>query len=191
MQLQQEKGHFTYEDYYAWDNEPRCELIDGEIYFMAMPTVSHQRISGRLLRRFGEHLDGKKCEVFPPLDVRLNWERGDDTVVQPDLLVICDPEKIADGKSVKGAPDLVIEILSPSTAGYDTTKKLAKYCKAGVREIWFAGPEAGTMLVYKRNDSGGYIIDFYHRDDKITVGILPDFTIDMKDIFETEEGEIS
>ncbi|MDR2182743.1 MAG: Uma2 family endonuclease, partial [Clostridiales bacterium] len=122
MQLRQEKGHFTYEDYYAWDNEPRCELIDGEIYFMAAPRPIHQIISGGLYRKFSEHLDGKKCKVFLPIDVRLNADKGDDTVVQPDLLVVCDRDKL-DDKGCKGAPDLVIEILSPSTASYDMMTK--------------------------------------------------------------------
>lgn len=189
MQIRQEKKHYTYADYCTWDDEPRCELIDGEIYLMALPTTNHQRISRKLLMKFGNHLEGKKCEVFPPLDVRLSWEKGDDTVVQPDLLVVCDSKKI-DDKGCKGAPDLVIEILSPSTAGYDMMTKFTKYCDAGVKEIWFVSPDEHETKIFRQKD-GEYFVSMHGPTDKITVGILPELTIDMKDIFETEEGEIS
>ena len=190
MQIRQEKERFTYADYCTWDDGQRWELIDGKAYLMAAPSTMHQRISRRLLRKFDEHLDGKKCEVFHvAYDVRLNRDKGDDTVVQPDLLVVCDPDKI-DDKGCNGAPDLVIEILSPSTAKHDMMKKFTKYTEAGVREIWFADYEEQTILAYIKNDNG-YTFDIYRSHDKITVGILPELTIDMKDIFETEEGEIS
>ncbi|MCL2574125.1 MAG: Uma2 family endonuclease [Defluviitaleaceae bacterium] len=189
MELRKEKQRFTYADYCTWGDDIKCELIDGEIYLMSMPTVNHQRISRRLMRKFDEHLDNKRCEVFPPLDVRLNWEKGDDTVVQPDLLVVCDPEKI-DDKGCNGAPDLVIEILSPSTAGYDTLKKFAKYHAAGVRELWFVDPETKTALAHIWSNNT-HSFTLYNSTDKITVGILPELTIDLKDIFQIQEEENS
>ena len=187
MIAKQNKEYYTYADYITWNDDQRYELIDGEIYLMALPTTTHQRIFGRLFRKFGDHLDGKKCEVFPPLDVRLNWEKGDDTVVQPDLLVVCDPDKI-DDKGCKGAPDLVIEILSPSTASYDMMTKFTKYCDAGVKEIWFVSPDERETKVFKERN-GEYFSTMFSATSKITVGILPELTIDMKDIFDDEAGQ--
>jgi len=188
MLAKQDKEYYTYADYITWPDEPRCELIDGKIYLMASPSTTHQRISRRLLARFEMHLAGKTCEVFDaPYDVRLNWQKGDDAVVQPDLLVICDPDKI-DNKGCKGAPDLIIEILSPSTASYDMMTKFTKYCDAGVKEIWFVSPDEQETKVFRQRD-GEYFSRMYGSTDKITVGILPDLTIDMKDIFDSESGE--
>ncbi|MDR2182744.1 MAG: Uma2 family endonuclease [Clostridiales bacterium] len=183
MLANQEKKHFTYADYCTWDNEPRCELIDGEIYFMAAPGGKHQTILLNLGSEFRAHLRGKECRVFvAPFDVRLNWEKGDNTVVQPDILVVCDRDKL-DDKGCKGAPDLVIEILSPSTASYDMMTKFTKYCDANVKEIWFVSPDEREAKIFKQRD-GEYFVTMFGEADKIPVGILPELTIDMKDIFE-------
>jgi len=182
------KEYYTYADYCTWDDDVRYELINGTVYIMASPSTMHQRVSGNLFWKFREHLQGKKCEVFhAPFDVRLNWDKDDDTVVQPDLLVICDANKI-DEKGCKGAPDLVIEILSPSTATYDVMTKFTKYTDAGVKEIWFVDPDTGEIRIYNQEDRK-YFVTMFGPTDKITVGILPDLTIDMKEIFEIEEGE--
>ena len=187
MQIRQKKEHFTYADYCTWDDDRRWELIDGRAYLMAAPNTNHQRISTRLLRKFANHLDGKRCEVFhAAFDVRLNADKGDDTVVQPDLLVICDPKKI-DAKGCKGAPDLVIEILSPSTAGHDMMRKFIKYTDAGVKEIWFVDPDTHDVKIFKQRD-GEYFVSMFGPTDKIVVSILPGLTIDMADIFEGIEG---
>ena len=112
-----EKKRYTYEDYYSWDDDKRWELIDGIPYAMSAPTIRHQRISVRLLGKFFNYLEGKKCEVFAaPVDVMLKAENGDDTMVQPDLIVVCDSSKLDNNKACKGPPDLVVEILSPTTA---------------------------------------------------------------------------
>jgi len=189
MLAKQNKEHFTYADYCTWEDDgQRYELIDGEIHLMASPSTAHQRISGRIFRKFGNYLDGKKCEVFhAAFDVRLNWDKGDNTVVQPDLLVVCDPSKI-DDKGCKGAPDIIIEILSPSTAGYDVMTKFAKYHEAGVKELWFVDPVSQTILVHKW-DNGNHSYKLYGPTDKITVGILPELTIDMRDIFDIEASQ--
>ncbi|MCL2376351.1 MAG: Uma2 family endonuclease [Defluviitaleaceae bacterium] len=189
MELKQEKQRYIYADYCEWGNDTRYELIDGIAYIMASPSMKHQETLGNLYWKFREHLQGKNCKVFvAPFDVRLNWDKGDDTVVQPDVFVVCDRDKLSDGKSCKGAPDLVIEILSPSTATYDVMKKFTKYTDAGVKEIWFADPDTGEVRIYKKEDSK-YFVNMFGPTDKITVGILPDLTIDMKEIFEIEEGE--
>ena len=189
MQLKQEKEYFTYADYCTWDDEQgqRWELIDGAPYMMASPSTKHQDVSGNLVWKFREHLHGKKCKAFAELDVRLNWDKADDIVFRPDLLVVCEPEKIGEN-FIKGAPDLVIEILSPSTAGRDMMAKFSKYHQAGVKELWYADPVAQTVLVHKWKD-GNHSFALYDNTDKITVGILPELIIDMKDIFDDEVGQ--
>ena len=180
---------YTYADLLNFPEGERWELIDGMPYAMASPNRKHQRILGNLHWKFREHLEGRKCEVYlPPFDVRLNAskkgkdKKNDDTVVQPDLLVVCDLDKLEDGKSVKGAPDLVIEILSPSNSNHDRTKKFQKYRDAAVPEIWFIDPEDGVTEVFKlENDK--YSIDFYNADDVVPVGVLPGFEVDMEEIF--------
>ena len=110
---------FTYEDYLTWSDDERWELIDGKAFRMEAPNRYHQKISMTLSIKIGNYLEGKRCEVYAaPFDVRLNVGEGADTVVQPDILVICDQEKL-DDKGAKGAPELIIEILSPSTAHHD------------------------------------------------------------------------
>jgi len=192
-----ENGSYTYDDYCTWDDSQgqRWELIDGWAYAMSAPTRWHQKVLISLLRKFADHLDGKDCEVYiAPFDVRLNYHEADDTVVQPDLLVVCDLDKLADNKAVKGAPDLVIEILSPSTAKHDRVTKFRKYRQYGVRETWFVDPELGFVEVCKRiGDCGEYTTMAYDTDHEIGVGILPDLTINLAEIFDyliKDEGNL-
>jgi len=186
-------GSYTYADYYKWDGDTRWELIDGWAYAMAAPNELHQTTLVNLLLKFGNYLQGKSCKVFvAPFDVRLNADKADDTVVQPDLLVVCDPAKLADGKAVRGAPDLVIEILSPSTVRHDRIVKFMKYRQAAVREIWFANPDTGDIEVCKRlGDCGEYTTNSFELGQEIVVGILPELTINLNEIFEhlVEENE--
>ena len=150
--------YHTYADYLGWPEEVRYELIDGEAYLMApAPSVGHQRLVLEIARQVADALEDRRCEVFlAPFDVRL--PRGDeadsaiDTVVQPDLTIVCDPAKI-DERGCRGAPDWVIEVLSPRTAAHDQTVKLAAYERAGVRECWFVHPTDRTVAVYRL--SGG------------------------------------
>jgi len=181
-----ENGSFTYADYCKWDDGERWELVDGWAYAMAAPNAAHQTILLDLGSRFRDFLRGKTCKVFiAPFDVRLNYDAGDNTVVQPDVLVVCDPAKLADGKAVKGAPDLVIEILSPSTSRHDRAVKFDKYRQAGVKEIWLVEPDLGVVEVHKLGqDQKQHQFDVYLQTDKIVVGILPELTIDLNDIFE-------
>jgi Uma2 family endonuclease len=178
---------YTYEDYCSWETDERYELIDGVPYAMAAPLVRHQRASGKLLQKIANHIDqkGGSCEIFhAPFDVRLSHDKGDDTVVQPDLVIICDPKKIEDGKSCKGAPDLVIEILSPSNTYHDRIVKFAKYREAKVKEIWFLDLETKTIEIYIIDkESGNYMPHLYLGPVTVPVGILPGLFIDMKDIF--------
>lgn len=140
---------YTLDDYYALPDEQRVELIDGVFYDMAAPTSLHQLILMHLLYLFHDCAEqhDMPCEVFAsPLDVRL--DRDNYTMVQPDLLVICSPQDYLHMKCLEGAPDLAVEILSPSTRSKDMILKLYKYEKAGVREYWIVDPEHRTVTVH-------------------------------------------
>ncbi len=147
-------GEYTLDDYYALPDERRVELIDGTFYDMSAPAVIHQKILGELYILFRECANAHdgQCEVFlSPCDVRLDMDNK--TMVQPDLLVICHDYDL-DAKRFEGAPDLVLEILSPSTRSKDMLLKLHKYQNAGVREYWIVDPDHERVLVYDfRTDS--------------------------------------
>ena len=187
--LPEEDELYTYADYCTWDDDQRWELIDGIAYAMASPTTAHQDICGMLHLQIGNYLLGKPCKVyFAPFDVRLfanpsdESDETDTTVVQPDLLVVCDRSKLSDGRSCKGAPDLVIEILSPSTASKDRILKLQKYRKAGVRECWIVDPNAHTVRVFLLKD-GKFTGRKYGEADSVPVTVLPGLTISLPDVF--------
>ncbi|MDR2572559.1 MAG: Uma2 family endonuclease [Oscillospiraceae bacterium] len=174
---------YTYSDYASWDDENRYELIDGIAYMMSAPTITHQSILGELYLQFATFLKGKKCRVFfAPFDVCL-FGKGDDdyTVLQPDLLVVCD-ETILDEKRCNGAPDLVIEILSPSTSRRDRFIKLNKYLEAGVREFWIVEPEDKGVTVHIL-ENGKYVISAYDNEKTIAVNILEGCNIVLPEIF--------
>ena len=184
-----ENEHYTSADYLSWDNSDRMELINGNVVMMASPTFIHQRILGQIYRQFANFLDEKPCEPFlSPLDVRLFEKDGDkpenvNTVVQPDILVICDHKKI-DEHGIKGAPDLVVEILSPSTQGHDCFVKLNLYQQAGVREYWLVDPESKTVKVLVLDDEGIYHISkAYKQTDTVKVNILNGCAIELDKVF--------
>jgi Uma2 family endonuclease len=185
-----EKTKYTYADYLTWNDGKRYELIDGEVYMMSpAPSINHQRISSGLSSQLYNFLKGKKCEVFPaPFDVRLNADTEDDTVVQPDISVICDPDKIKDGKTCQGAPDMVAEILSPATAHRDRIDKFKKYLEAGVREYWVIHPEQRNVLVYLLKD-GQYVCQAYSDTDTISVSVLEGCRINMAEVFQPAPPE--
>lgn len=187
MPLLKEQDHFTYADYEQWDTDERYELIEGVPYLMSPgPSQAHQELSSELHRQLANFLKGKPCKVFhAPFDVRLNADEADDTVVQPDLLVVCDKEKL-DGKCCKGAPDLVIEILSPSTAKFDKHTKFHQYLRAGVREYWIVDPDIRTVEKRILKD-GAYMVQSYADTDTITVEVLDGLSIDLSEVFEHEE----
>jgi Uma2 family endonuclease len=174
---------YTYSDYADWPEQPRYELIDGVAYAMSAPTVVHQRAVTRIGLQLGNALKGKPCEVFhAPFDVRLNAEAGDDTVVQPDLVVICDKSKIANGKHCLGAPDLVVEVLSQSTQAQDRFRKLKAYCKAGVREYWVVDPEYKGVEKHVL-ENGKYVVEAYSAPEHAPATVLGGALIDLADVF--------
>jgi Uma2 family endonuclease len=174
--------YYTYADYAAWDTDERYELIDGVPYLMSpAPSVRHQRISRKLLMAFDTFLTDKPCEAFAsPIDVRLNADAEDDTVIQPDVIVVCDKSKIGEA-SINGAPDLVVEVLSPSSERYDSGVKLDIYLNSGVRECWMVNPEARTVRTYA--GKAGEIARVYGETDAATSLVLPGFRILLSEIF--------
>jgi len=175
---------FTYSDYESWDDGNRYELIDGFAYMMSAPSTAHQSILMDLSRQFATFLKGKQCKVFAaPCDVCLNGLGDeDDTVVQPDLLVVCDETKI-EKKRCNGAPDMTVEILSPSTTKQDLLTKLVKYQKAGVREYWIIDPDTEIVNVHIL-ENGHYIISSYEKYETIAVNVLDGCVITLSDVFE-------
>lgn len=145
---------FTYEQYLSWPDDERWELIDGQAYSMSpAPTFRHQELALSVAVQLSTQLKGKRCKpMIAPFDVKLT-EPGPDGkdlihVVEPDVLVFCDPEK-ATKRGLDGAPDWVLEILSDSTSWKDQTIKLALYERFGVREYWVLNPETGLLLVHR------------------------------------------
>ena len=141
-------GEYTVEDYYALPDDRRVELIDGVIYDMSSPTFVHQGVVEELFFQIADYIRRNKgdCIVkMAPMDVRLD---GDDkTIVQPDLMIVCDKSKIKRW-GIMGAPDFVVEVLSKATRRKDCYQKLAKYTNAGVKEYWIIDPENRKLLVY-------------------------------------------
>ncbi|MDR1735681.1 MAG: Uma2 family endonuclease [Oscillospiraceae bacterium] len=174
---------YTYADYASWDDDTRYEIIDGIPVAMAAPTISHQRICGNVYMQFRNFLRGKKCEVFmSPVDVCL-FGKGDSdkTVVQPDVFVVCDKEKL-NSRYCNGAPDLVIEVLSPSSKRLDREIKKALYCEAGVREYWLVDPELQTVTAHFLADDSDMTV--FNKPAVVPVRVLDGFEIDLADVFE-------
>ena len=177
------QGEYTLEDYYAIPDDIRVELIDGVIYDMSAPTFTHQDFAFELavfLRNYIKDKKGKCKTYVSPIDVQL--DRDDKTMVQPDVIVVCDRDKIMN-RCLYGAPDFVVEILSPSTSKKDSTIKLKKYKHAGVREYWMVDPDKKKVVVYDWNKSD--IPAVFGFDAKVSVGIFDgECVIDFAEIFE-------
>jgi Uma2 family endonuclease len=186
---------FTYADYLTWNYKERIELIRGKIFRMCpAPTVNHQKIQGNIFGEIYNFLKKKPCEVFvAPIDVRLKGKpfrkkkRRDDeitTVVQPDIIVVCDAEKLKDNRSVDGAPELVVEILSPGNTKTESKYKLDLYEENGVLEYWVVYPEYQQIYVYLLNEKDEYgkpVI--YEANEAISSVVLEGFSIPMDEIF--------
>ena len=189
MALPAENDRYTFADCLTWEENEHIELIHGEAVMMAPPSSRHQEISFEIGRQLGNFLDGKKCRVYPaPFGVRLFEQDGEspedvDTMVEPDISVVCDRSKI-DKYGCRGAPDLVIEILSPSSLRYDRFIKLGLYQRAGVREYWIVDPEYKAVQVFTL-DSGGVfrISEEYGREDVARVNVLEGCFIDLSKVF--------
>jgi len=188
--LKKEKRIYTYSDYAAWSDDKRYEVIGGESYSMAPgPSDIHQGSLGELFTEFSLYLRGKKCRAFvAPFDVVLP-EEGEtfetaSNIVQPDIIIICDKDKIT-RRGCYGTPDLVVEILSPSTASNDMKVKRRLYEKFGVKEYWIVDPVHKTVQIYKGDEQGKYSFpETYAGDDKIQVDMFNgELEIDLSIIF--------
>jgi len=164
--------HFTWADYLQWPDEQRCEIIDGQIYDMTpAPGTSHQELLMNLAARIYEYLKDKPCKIFvAPFDVRLAEKKENrnscSNVVQPDISIICDQKKI-DEKGCAGAPDLIVEILSASTASKDQVKKRRLYERHGVKEYWLIHPIERYAHIYALKDGAYELIGVF--DDEATL----------------------
>lgn len=170
---------YTTEDIYALPDGQRAELIDGAIYNMSPPGRIHQKLVNKLSQKITNYIDSKKglCEVYPaPFAVFLN--NDDSTYVEPDISVICEPQKLND-KGCNGAPDWIIEIVSPSSKRMDYMIKLFKYRTAGVREYWIVDPLKNLIITYSFEAN---TMEYYGFTDKIKAGIYEDLEIDFSEI---------
>jgi Uma2 family endonuclease len=187
------KKRYTYADYLTWMDDVRRELIDGFIKFMSAPRSKHAETSSNISWHLGSYLKKNKCGCkvyYAPFDVRLpkngETEHGKIyTVVQPDICVVCDPSKI-DELGCIGAPDMIVEVLSPSTTKRDMNEKFNLYERSGVREYWVVHPNDKTVLTFLLQENGKYEEDgtLYERTGKVPVHVFNDYCIDMEDIFE-------
>lgn len=185
-------GSYTYAEYLTWQWTEMAELIRGKIYKMSpAPSSTHQKVLGGLFLQIGNFLKGRKCQLFvAPFDVRLpspkkgREDRDIITVVQPDLCVICDPAKI-DERGCLGAPDWIIEILSPHTSKKDLREKFDVYEEAGVKEYWVVYPQEQTVLVYFLGPDGKYsgLLKPYVQTDLVTSHVLPELTMNLAEVF--------
>jgi len=193
--LKKEDRRFTYHDYCGWPEGERWELIDGVAYDMSpAPSRHHQGLSRELVLRIGGFLAGKPCTVYSaPFDVRIpsfpNQDDDDiDTVVQPDIVVVCDRSKL-DDKGSRGAPDMVVETLSPSTAAKDLKVKLALFERCGVREVWFLHPAERIVTMYLLSDQARYGRPAYFgAKDTLESSVLAGMKIDLETFFRDAEN---
>ena len=191
MPLPAPKDRYTFADCLTWGESERIEIINGEAVMMAPPSRAHQKISGELFRQLANFLEGKKCEVYPaPFAVRLFAKDGDtpddvDTMVEPDISVVCDHDKL-DEYGCKGAPDLVVEILSPSTQRNDRLTKFNLYQRTGVREYWIVDPENKNIQVFLLDGNALHPHEVYSEKDIAKVSVLDGCFIELSKVFPAE-----
>ena len=177
--------HYTYRDDLTWPDDVRCELIDGVVYMMSpAPILAHQDVVGEIFRQAANALYGKPCRaMIAPLDVRLpHYDEDDentDVVVQPDVLVVCDPNKL-DRRGVRGAPDWVVEVLSTSSASRDQIEKRRIYERHGVLEYWLVHPTDRILTVYRLQNGEYGKPDIFKLEGITPVAVLPGVSIDWE-----------
>ncbi|MBT3273749.1 MAG: Uma2 family endonuclease [Spirochaetales bacterium] len=188
LPLRKIDDHYTYADYKTWPEDERWELIDGVAWNMSpAPTRKHQGIITNIIRELSNYLKDKNCNIYgAPFDVRLpdgfKNDAAVNTVVQPDITVFCDKKRLDDRGAV-GAPDLVVEVLSPSTAAKDLREKFSLYENVGVKEYWIVDPSNETLTVYVLDKNGKYPVGkVYAGEDRVKVNIFEDLEIKMEDI---------
>lgn len=176
-----QKKIYTESDYYALPEDVRAELIDGQIYYQAAPSRIHQEFVHFLDKTIGNYIDTKGgfCKVYPaPFAVKLFEDKKN--IVEPDISVICDRNKLTD-KGCTGAPDWIIEIISPGNSSHDYIRKLNLYADAGVHEYWIVNPIKQTLLVYFFEQIT-FDVQQYTFQDKVKVNIYADLWIDFQEV---------
>lgn len=185
-----QNGRYTYKDYLTWPEEENWELIDGTPYMQAAPSWQHQAIIGNIITQFNNYLQGKSCFAFPaPFDLRLpeGNEIDEDvtTVLQPDIAIVCDKNRLSK-TGYNGVPSLVVEVVSPSTSKMDRLFKFNKYEKAGVKEYWIVEPDGKVVSVFTLQSNNRYgRPETYTEEHKVEISILPDFIVDLSQVFAT------
>ncbi len=183
-------GTYTYADYLLWQFSERVELIKGKLFPMSpAPSRRHQQIATYLTVKFYSVVNGSPCQMYPaPFDVRLR-PLGEGkpettyTVVQPDLCVICDPEKL-DDRGCMGAPDLIVEILSPGNTKKEMQIKFDLYRENGVKEYWIVFPPEELIQVFVLADDGSYrLARNFNTGDLATSGLFPDLQVPLDELF--------
>ena len=193
MPLPAPKDHYTFADCLTWGENERIEIINGEVVMMAPPSRTHQETSGALFSQLCTFLEGKKCRVYSaPFAVRLFERNGDrpedvDTMVEPDISVVCDSSKLDDA-GCKGAPDLVMEILSPSTMRHDRFTKFNLYQRAGVQEYWIVDPSSKSVQVFVLEGGNYKAQDFGTVGDIIKVNVLDGCFIELSKVFPADNS---
>ncbi|KJR48107.1 hypothetical protein UF75_1460 [Desulfosporosinus sp. I2] len=189
MPLSQEEKKYTYADYLTYPEDERWEIFDGVPLMQAAPAPIHQEILMELSKQIAVYLTGKTCKIYPaPFCVRLpeGYEKDDKEVkniVEPDISIICDKFKI-DEMGCNGAPDMIIEIISPSSIKKDRFLKFNMYEKAGVKEYWIVEPDQKLVSVFLLQTNGRFSRpEMYTDEDSINVSIFPDLVINLSTVF--------
>lgn len=191
MSLPEKEQSYTYADYLSWPEDVRAEIIDGTLYMQAAPSRIHQKILSELHRQIANYLVGKDCEVYPaPFHVVLSLEqetKNEDeskNVVEPDITIVCD-KSLLDEKGCKGTPDMIIEIVSPSTGRIDKMEKFNKYEQAGVKEYWIVEPQEKMVSVFTIQENGRYGRPaLYTVQDNVKVTIFENLSIELSMVFD-------
>ena len=176
---------YTYTDYVLWNIKERLEVIKGKIFRLDTPDVSHQKISGNLYGEMYHYFKGKSCKLFAaPFDVVLKNKKGiEDSVVQPDICVVCDPKKLENDKRCLGAPDLIIEILSPGNTKKEMRDKYELYEEAGVYEYWVVRPIDKEITQFVLENGKYRALPPIIEGDRISSAKFPELTVATEDIF--------
>lgn len=192
VSLPKKEHEYTYADYLSWPEDERVELINGTPYLQTAPSRIHQEILSELHRQIANFLVDKHCKVYPaPFHVVLHLEEEngneDDrkNVVEPDLTIVCDQAKL-DDRGCKGNPDMIIEIVSPSTARRDKFEKFNLYEQAGIKEYWIIEPEEKILSVFTLQSNQRFgRPDLYTEESQVKVSIFDNLIIDLEMIFST------
>ncbi len=191
MEVSREQERYSWAEYLRWPEDERYELVEGVPYAMSpAPGRRHQEIGGEIFRQMANQLAGTSSRVFhAPFDVKLSAEEADDapTVLQPDITVTCDPSKLT-RQGVSGAPDLVVEIVSPDSGLADRRRKFDLYQAYGVGEYWIVDQDESLVEVYRLDSEGRYLrAGVYGKEDRLTASVVPDLEIELAAVFGAAE----